>query len=252
MSSADSGSPLFRQPWIYENIYPEAGTDAAVASEKIISRFMPGSGLTILEVGCGIGRVLAHLMGNGHEVCGIDASQPMIDYAGVLHPDIRIELADMRTFDLGEQFDVLLCVGSTFTVNRTNEEVHASLRNFRKHCRVGGLLILGMLNASRFLGSETFNERTEMQVDEGDFHATAFSRHILDRRNQSLRRVRTWRVRGQKEPAVDDAEFRLFFPLELEDYLSRHDFSVLGMWDNCDLQESDLTDRRLYVAALAR
>lgn len=252
MSETDFGSPLFRQPWVYEYIYPESNTDAAVACERIIRRFMPGSGMTVLEIGCGIGRVMAHLAKDGNQVCGIDSSQPMIDYAGVLHPDLRVELADMRTFDLEEQFDVLLCVGSTFTSNLSNDEVHASLKNFRKHCRAGGLLVLGMLNASRFLGFETFNEQTEIRVDEDDFHATAFSRHILDRRNQSFRRVRTWKIDGQKEPVIDDAEFRLLFPLEIEEYLAQHGFSVLGIWDNSDLSESVLSDRRIYVAALAR
>jgi hypothetical protein len=50
---------------------------------------------------------------------------------------------------------------------------------------------------------------------------------------------------------VDDAEYRLFFPLELEDYLGRAGFSILGMWDNRELKDSDLTDRRLYIAARA-
>jgi hypothetical protein len=157
----------------------------------------------------------------------------------------------MRSFNLGEKFDVVICGGSTFTYNLTNDELHRSLDNFRRHCREGGILALGMLNASRFLGSETFNELVETRVDEGDFHATAFSRHLLDRRRQSFRRVRTWKIDGQREPVIDDAEFRLFFPLELSDYLAQHGFAMLGIWDNKELRESDLSDRRIYVAARA-
>ncbi len=63
--------------------------------------------------------------------------------------------------------------------------------------------------------------------------------------------MRTWRIDGQKEPVIDDAEYRLFFPVELEDYLHQHQYSALGMWDNKELKEGDLTDRRLYVAARA-
>jgi SAM-dependent methyltransferase len=175
----------------------------------------------------------------------------MVDYAAVLHPGLKVEQGDMRSFNLGEKFDVVICGGSTFTYNLTNDELHRSLDNFRRHCREGGILALGMLNASRFLGSETFNELVETRVDEGDFHATAFSRHLLDRRRQSFRRVRTWKIDGQREPVIDDAEFRLFFPLELSDYLAQHGFAMLGIWDNKELRESDLSDRRIYVAARA-
>ena len=247
----DSGHPLVRQPWLYEYIYPGAHIEAEEICEAIIGQFKPGKGLNLLDVGCGTGAVLSGLVGLGNRGMGIDTSEPMIDYAKLLHPELQIKLGDMRDFDLGEQFDIVLCVGSTFTYNLSNANVHASLDNFRKHCADDGLLILGMLNASRFLGSEIFNERVETRVEEGDFHATAISRHLLDRRRQSFRRIRTWKIDGHDEPVVDDAEFRLFFPLELEDYLTQHRFAILGMWDNKDLLETDLSNRRLFVAARA-
>ncbi len=249
MSAAKPGNPLVNQPWLYDFIYPEASGEAAAMCERIIEQHIPGSGLKILDVGCGTGKVLAALAQHGHEGIGIDASVPMIDYAALIHPELRIQVGDMRDFDLDEEFDVVMCVGSTFTNNLSNADVHSTIRNLRKHCKSGGLLILGVLNASRFLGAETFNERVEMRVDEGEFHATAFSRHLLDRRGQSFRRVRTWRIDGQDDPVIDDAEFRLFFPLELEDYLAQQHFSVVGIWDNKELKESTLSGRRLYIAA---
>ncbi len=167
------------------------------------------------------------------------------------YPNLEIHIADMRNFDLGEAFDAIICLGSAFTYNLSNADVHATLANFRKHSRDGGILILDILNACRFLGSEEFKERVEIRVDEGDFHGTGVAQHFLDRRRQIFRRVRTWRIDGQKEPVIDDAEYRLFFPVELEDYLHQHQYSALGMWDNKELKEGDLTDRRLYVAARA-
>jgi SAM-dependent methyltransferase len=246
-----NGNPLIRQPWLYESIYPETSSESAAACESLIKRFEPGRPLDIIDVGCGTGGVLSRLAELGHSCKGIDSSEPMIDFALVQHPGLDIELGDMRTFDLGREFDVVLCVGSTFTTNLSNADVHSSLQRFRAHCKTEGLLIIGLLNASRFLGSETFNELVEMKVDEGDFHATALSRHLLNRHRQSFRRVRTWKIDGQDEPVVDDAEFRLFFPQELENYLVQDGFSVLGIWDNNELKPSDLSGRRLYVAARA-
>jgi SAM-dependent methyltransferase len=246
-----SNKHLIRQPWYYEYIYPEAGGIAAQACQNIIDEFCPGKGLSMLDIGCGTGKIISHMTGSGHTCAGIDISKPMVDYALLLHPKFDVTQGDMRNFDLNKKFDVVLCVGSTFTSNLSNADVHASLANFHRHCKPGGLLIIALLNASRFLGAETFNEHVEMRVDEEDFHATTFSRHLLDRRNQSFRRVRTWRIDGEDDPVVDDAEFRLFFPLEIEDYLGQHKFSVLGMWDTPELKETDLSDRRLYIAARA-
>lgn len=252
MSVSDTGNPLVRQPWLYEFIYPETSLEAASVCRNILAKYMPDMpGLSVLQVGCGIGRVLDHLKNVGYAVTGVDLSQPMIDYALSEHPGLRILQGDMRSFDAGAEFDAALCIGSTFTYNLTNSDLQTTLRNFRRHCKENGLLILGMLNASQFLGSEIFNERVETRVDEGDFHGKAVSRHFLERRKQSFRRVRTWKIEGYPEPVVDDAEFRLLFPLEVESYLEQNGFAVIDMWDNRDLRDSDLSGRRLYIAARA-
>lgn len=252
MSVSQNGNPLVRQPWLYEFIYPERSVDALKVCVNILKQYLSGDEKSsILEIGCGIGRVLDSLSKMGYAVAGVDISQPMIDYALAQHPHLRITNGNMRDFDINGAFDALLCVGSTFTYNLTNSDVHATLTNFRKHCKDSGILILGILNASQFLGAEVFNERVETSVDEGDFHGTAISRHLLDRRKQSFRRVRTWKIEGYGEPVVDDAEFRLLFPLEIENFLQQNRFEVIHMWDNTGLQESDLSDRRLYIAARA-
>jgi len=252
LSVSKNGNPLVRQPWLYEFIYPERSVDALKVSINILKKYLSeGDTKSILEVGCGIGRVLDTLSKMGYLVTGVDISQPMIDYAVAQHPHLNITNGDMRSFNAGTTFDAVLCVGSTFTYNLSNTEINATLSNFRKHCKEGGILILGILNASQFLGSEVFNERTETSVDEGDFHGTAISRHLLDRRKQSFRRIRTWRIEGYGEPVIDDAEFRLLFPLEIENFLQQNGFAVINMWDNTDLKESDLSDRRLYIAAKA-
>ena len=63
-----------------------------------------------------------------------------------------------------------------------------------------------------------------------------------------LIRERIWDIPG-REPARDYCEYRLFFPQELVYLLERKGYSVLGMYDNMALEETDLSGRRLYVAA---
>lgn len=272
MPELSSDNLLVRHPWLYESIYPEAAADTIIVCEKIIDRFMPGDRWKILDAGCGTGRILGRLMQLGHQGFGIDISKSMVEYARSAHPGLRVEQGDMRDFNLEEQFDIITCTGSTFTQNvsdrqekqegkltefagslvtPSNKDVHSTLSNFRSHLRDEGILVLDMLNASRFLSSEVFNERIETRVDEGEFHATAVSRHLLDRRRQSFKRIRTWIIEGQGAPVVDDTEYRLFFPLEIEDYLAQHRFQLLGMWDNKELEDSDFSGRRLYIATQA-
>ena len=57
---------------------------------------------SILELGCGTGRVTSHLLRRGYEVCGLDKDPELIaELAGA-------ELADARDFELGRQFELVL------------------------------------------------------------------------------------------------------------------------------------------------
>jgi hypothetical protein len=66
------------------------------------------------------------------------------------------------------------------------------------------------------------------------------SLHQLDRHARVLKRTRTWHVTGQ-EDTEDYAEFRLLLPEELERLVEAAGFEMLGMYDNRELQPTDLT-----------
>ena len=249
--SVEDNNLLYRKPWLYELVYPRAEIEAVEVCLNVFKRHGSSGSPRVLDVGCGTGRALARLTQLGYRGIGVDISESMLSHASAQHPELDFKHGDMRTLDLEEHFDVITCLGSTFLYNLSNDELDACLSSFRRHLYKGSLLILDILNASRFLNSTSFKERTETVVEEQGFHAVATACHSISRREQRFRRTRTWKIKGQEEPVIDDAEYRLLFPLELEYFLMRHGFSTLGMWDNKELRESDLSGPRLYVAARA-
>jgi len=54
----------------------------------------------VADIGCGTGRVTAHLDGLGLPVFGIDLSPQMITVARQAHPDLRFEVGSMLALDL--------------------------------------------------------------------------------------------------------------------------------------------------------
>jgi 2-polyprenyl-3-methyl-5-hydroxy-6-metoxy-1,4-benzoquinol methylase len=77
-------------------------------------RVAPGT--RVLDVGCGIGRWSRQLAARGAEVVGVDLSETMIDEARrrTAHEPFanRVEYrtSDLRTLDLGRQFDAIFAV----------------------------------------------------------------------------------------------------------------------------------------------
>ena len=103
--------------------------------------------LPVLELGVGTGRVALHLARAGFVVWGIDSSPAMLErarskadesLAGRLH----LVQADMRDFDLSQEFDLVICPGNSFPHLLTTEDQLRCLACVRKHLAGGALFVL--------------------------------------------------------------------------------------------------------------
>jgi SAM-dependent methyltransferase len=104
-----------------------------------VCRFDPGS---VLDAGCGTGRVGIELARRGIEVVGVDLDEAMLTAARAKAPDLAWITADLRDVDLGRAFDVVVMPGNVmiFLAPGTEREV---IDNMARHVSPGGRLIAG-------------------------------------------------------------------------------------------------------------
>lgn len=69
-------------------------------------RFLIPAGLRVLEIGCGLGDLLAAL--SPSRGLGLDLSEAMVREASRRHPSLKFKVADAETLDLDEAFDVVI------------------------------------------------------------------------------------------------------------------------------------------------
>jgi ubiquinone/menaquinone biosynthesis C-methylase UbiE len=102
-------------------------------------------GEAVLEVACGTGRVAIRLAQAGVRVTGLDYSPAMLEVARAKSAGITTVQwvqADMRDFDLGTRFGLVIIPGHAFQhMNTANDQV-ASLACIRRHLTPGGTLIV--------------------------------------------------------------------------------------------------------------
>lgn len=96
---------------------------------------------TLLDVACGTGRHLEHLRA-WYEVEGVDLDEGLLDVARLRLPDVPLQVADMRDFDLGRRFDVVTCLFSSIGYVQTPEALRSAIAAMARHVAPGGLLIV--------------------------------------------------------------------------------------------------------------
>jgi SAM-dependent methyltransferase len=75
--------------------------------------FLDGFGpVSVLDAGCGTGRVAAELARRGHDVVGIDRDPSMIATARTLAPGVDFEVVDVAAAQLGRTFDLVVMAGN--------------------------------------------------------------------------------------------------------------------------------------------
>jgi ubiquinone/menaquinone biosynthesis C-methylase UbiE len=117
--------------------------DYAGAADQVRERVLERvpDARTLLDVGCGTGQHLEHLA-RTFDVEGLDLNTDLLRIARERCPGVRFHQADMVTFALPARFDVIACLFSAIGYVKTLENMRASIANFARHLRPGGVVLV--------------------------------------------------------------------------------------------------------------
>lgn len=150
--------------------------------ELIDSAIRPNS--TILEFGCGTGRLANALAGMGHRVTGVDESAAMLSHLrGVTPVQGRIE-----SVDLGERFDVVVLAANLIsTVEDRGPFVAACARHL-----VGGGVLVG-----QWLSPAWFDDVIREREREGDLGIVRGRLRVIDVTRARVGAETTYQIDGR-------------------------------------------------------
>jgi SAM-dependent methyltransferase len=111
---------------------------------------------SVLEVGCGTGRVLLPIARAGTEITGLDLSSGMLEICrrklAEEPPEVQARVSlhegDMRDFDLGHRFALATTPFRAFQHLETTAEQLSCLAAIHRHLHPGGRLVLDLFNPS--------------------------------------------------------------------------------------------------------
>ncbi|HWE71497.1 MAG TPA: class I SAM-dependent methyltransferase [Acidimicrobiales bacterium] len=127
---------------------------------------------TVLDAGCGSGRVAIELARRGIEVVGVDVDPSMIATARRIGPGLTWVEVDVGELDLGRQFDAVVMAGNV-TLFTPPDTQALLVGGCARHLRAGGALVAGF------------------QLD-GRYPLEDYDRHCRDAGLELVERWATW------------------------------------------------------------
>jgi trans-aconitate methyltransferase len=125
----------------------------------------------VVEWGCGNGRDAAVILRYADSYVGIDASEEMISLARAQVPEAMFKVADMNTFIIPEDTDVVFAFASLLHCSR--DQMRALLQATHQRLQKDGLIYVSLKRGAyeERIVTDQYGPRTFYFYDEEDMHS---------------------------------------------------------------------------------
>jgi SAM-dependent methyltransferase len=207
---------------------------------------LPSRNCTLLELGCGTGRVLLPLARRCAFIQGIDQSRAMLEIcqerlqrARISARQARADSGDITALALGRRFDLVIAPFRVMQNLETDEEVDGLFRSIREHLAPGGTCILNVFRPA--MDSDTLRREWCTDVDrvawEVPFEGDRVVCYDRRRRMDPVKLVlypelvyRRYSGAELKDEAVLKLVMRCYYPDEFERLIEEQGFEIMDRW----------------------
>lgn len=174
---------------------------------------------------------------DGHNIVGVDYTSSMLEQAKLKANQAGVKVtfvkADIRNLDLKEKFDLIMIPFNSIHHLYENEDLFRSLNVVKNHLKKGGLFLLDCFNPNIQFIVE--GEKKQKQVAS---YTTDDGREILIKQvmryesKAQINRIQWHYYINGAFDSIQNLDMRLYFPKELDAYLTHCGFKILHKFGN--------------------
>ncbi len=173
---------LLKSDNIFVDVYDQWMDDEQAYLDWVAFFKRQGPFTSALELACGTGNLTQHLCSLGERYVATDIDEEMLNKAQekLSHLPIEFQLADMRDFNLLEQFDRVICGADSMNFNQNIKQLKKTVEHVRKHLNPQGIFVFDVHHPKRL---ETYREG---YVETGQLDDIFFEYVLYSKRNKLI------------------------------------------------------------------
>ncbi len=186
----------------------------------------------ILELCCGTGRLTIPLAQEGYNITGVDNSTSMLKQAkrkaNELKTPVRFIKSDIRTLDLAEVYDIIFIPFNSIHHLYTNQDFFDVLTSVKKHLKKTGYFIFDCFNPDiHYIIDSEKEEKIIAEYSTKDGREVVIKQTMIYENKTQINRIKWHYYINGRFDSIQNLDMRLFFPQELDAYLSMHGFKII-------------------------
>lgn len=246
---------LYRDGRHYDQLFGQAEQDLPfwiVQAERY--------GGPILELACGTGRICIPLAKQGFEVAGMDHSAAMLNEARAKASAAGVSVewiqSDMRDFDLGRGFSLILLPANALCHLLNLESFEGCMSAVQRHLQPDGRFIVDVFVPRMELLLDKPGERfpfAEYDDPDGRGKIVVTESYVYEPDSQ-IKKVTTFHsIPGEAVEMAGRLDMRMYFPQELDALLKYNGFEIVERFGNYDETPFDSSaEKQLIVCRVKR
>lgn len=241
---------------IYDaNIYD--GLNTFLSDLQFYKKWLPeNKDAKILELCCGTGRLTLPIAKKGYRICGIDYTPSMLSRAKAKAAEAGLKIqfieADIRTFTLQEQFDLIFIPFNSIHHLYKNEDLFKTLQGVKKHLKEGGLFLLDCFNPDiRYIVESEKEQKIVAEYVTNDGRNVLIKQTMRYENTTQINRIEWHYFINGEFHSIQNLDMRLFFPKELDTYLEWAGFNIIHKFGDFEEEAfDDNSEKQIYVLAV--
>ncbi|MCK5560639.1 MAG: class I SAM-dependent methyltransferase [Thermoplasmata archaeon] len=191
----------------YDKIYADKDYKSEAEFIKwLVKTHKRNKGNKLLDVACGTGNHISFLH-DDFTITGVDVNPEMLKIAKKKVKSAKFIKGDMTKLELGDTFDVIICMFATIAYNLTYDELEDTIKIFYRHLQPGGVVVFDLhIHEDYFLGGQVWvNTVVEKDLQLARISPSPEKKEVLD-----LNLIFLIKEKGKVDFEIDQHQIGLF------------------------------------------